>query len=512
MKDPHQLNKLKPFGESDCESEVDKFGIEGYSDWYFPYSRFNQRALRDDVYLIIGRRGSGKTALSNFFFFQKYIKNTSAIDVDEVAAFQNIFAQLAAKSSMCRSIAIPTLEKVWEYIVWSILFEHYKDKSPLIRAVCTIGIEGNISRFIRQILELLYKKYIGSSKDLLDHIEEVFNGTALVKAKEAVLDISRKNPVIISFDTLENYSIDDDHMMLAVSSLIQFTSVFSRKYSEKGIYIKVFMMDEIFPELKTQYILNPLKSIKNEMYLHWRPKDLMRMICWRLSRYFCEMKIQSKATKNPDDINWDNYKDVLKNYWIPHFGDTVKNGCNLTEETFPYLLRHTQMRPRQLIFLCNSIANIALQSSRFPEFGRPDIVRGIKLAEKSLAEEVLNAYSQIYPGVDRIVNALSGLPSSFKGELLDQRAKQTAAAWPRGEYSPDSFRQLVAKLGIVGRVRQMSHKSHIVEADFEYARKDNLVLLVDDMCVVHPMFYRKLNIKTDPNICAYPFPDQEEFS
>lgn len=392
------------------------------------------------------------------------------------------------------------------------LFEHYKEESSVIKAVCTVGMESNVSRFIRQLLKSFYEKYLGSSNDLLDYIEETINETALDKAREATINVASKRPVIISFDTLENYSIDDDHMMFAVSSLIQFASKFSQKYSGLGIYIKVFMMDEIFPELKTQCILNPLKSIKNEMYLYWRPKDLMRMICWRLSRYFDEVGIKSRATKNIDDINWDNYKDVLKNFWIPHFGETLRNRCGLREGTFPYVLRHTQMRPRQLIFICNSIAEIAIQSGRFPEFAQPELIKGIQLAEKSLAEEVLNAYSQIYPGVDRIVNALSGLPSVFKGELLDSRAKQTASAWPSGEYSLDSFRQLVAKLGIVGRVRQRSDRSHIIEADFEYARKDNLALLVDDECVVHPMFYRKLNIKTEPAVCIYPFPDQEEFN
>ena len=110
------------------------------------------------------------------------------------------------------------------------LFEHYKEESSVIKAVCTVGMESNVSKFIRQILKSFYEKFVGSSDDLLDYIEETIHESALDKARKSVLDISSKRPVIISFDTLENYSINDDHMMFAVSSLIQFASNFSQKY------------------------------------------------------------------------------------------------------------------------------------------------------------------------------------------------------------------------------------------------------------------------------------------
>jgi hypothetical protein len=80
-----------------------------------------------------------------------------------------------------------------------------------------------------------------------------------------------------------------------------------------------------------------------------------------------------------------------------------------------------------------------------------------------------------------------------------------------GEYSSDAFRQFVSELGIVGRVRNVGEKTGIVEADFEYAGDSRISLLVNDQCVIHPMFYEKLNIRMTKNLCVYPFPDHEEF-
>ena len=123
----------------------------------------------------------------------------------------------------------------------------------------------------------------------------------------------------------------------------------------------------------------------------------------------------------------------------------------------------------------------------------------------------MNSYSSVYPGAARIAEALSGLPLIFKGNELDKRAPQTASQWPPGEYSSYAFRQFVSELGIVGRVRNVSEKTGIVEADFEYAGDSRISLLVNDLCVIHPMFYKKLNIRMTKNLCVYPFPDHEEF-
>ena len=72
---------LKPFGEVDCESEVALLK-ESYSDYYFTETPFSKLTLNSEHYLIIGRRGTGKTALCEYFKFQDVIPNTIAIDIN----------------------------------------------------------------------------------------------------------------------------------------------------------------------------------------------------------------------------------------------------------------------------------------------------------------------------------------------------------------------------------------------------------------------------------------------
>jgi hypothetical protein len=503
------LSDLEPFGEADCESELKVMGSSEYSKYYFDHTRFNREALSPKVFLIIGRRGAGKTALSQFFSFQQLMPSVTTIEVDEPAAFQQLMSRIAESAATTREVAIPRLVKIWDFVIWSTIFWQLQNKDPRIKAAVVLAEPTDqVSTFIRHVLKTLVSNFLDADNWLADELEDFMNNERIRRAKKAVLEVVKGTKVIIALDTMENYAVRDESMMRSMGALIQCASRFSRNYARHGIYLKVFIMAEIFPYLKEEVSLNPLKFIHDEMYLQWRPKDLMRLISWRYDRY---LKQNELATPTINKVDWDNHHHVLKEKWEPYWGKTLTTAEGLIEGTFPYVLRHTQLRPRQLIVLCNSVARQAQEGETFPKFRPECIIEGIQRAEKRLAEEVMNSYSSVYPGAARIAEALSGLPLMFKGNELDKRAPQTASQWPPGEYSSYAFRQFVSELGIVGRVRNVSEKTGIVEADFEYAGESRISLLVNDMCVIHPMFYKKLNIRKTRNLCVYPFPDHEEF-
>ncbi|HXU36837.1 MAG TPA: hypothetical protein VN937_10790 [Blastocatellia bacterium] len=506
--DKDALTELEPFGEADCESELKVMGSSEYSKYYFDHTRFNREALSSKVFLIIGRRGAGKTALSQFFSFQQLMPNVTTIEVDEPAAFQQLMSKIAESAASTREVAIPRLVKIWEFVIWSTIFWQLQDTDPRIKAAVFTEHTHQVSTFIRQVLKFLVSKFLEANDDLGDELEDFISNERIQRAKKAVLEVVKGNKVIIALDTMENYAVRDESMMRSMGALIQCASRFSRNYARHGIYLKVFIMAEIFPHLKEEVSLNPLKFIHDEIYLQWRPKDLMRLISWRYDRY---LKQNSLLIPSTGKVDWDNHHDVLREKWEPYWGKTLTTRQGIIEQTFPYVLRHTQLRPRQLIVLCNSIARHSQDGETFPKFEPDSIIEGIQRAEKRLAEEVMNSYSSVYPGAARIAEALSGLPLIFKGNELDKRAPQTASQWPAGEYSSYAFRQFVSELGIVGRVRNVSEKTGIVEADFEYAGESRISLLVNDQCVIHPMFYKKLNIRMTKNLCVYPFPDHEEF-
>jgi hypothetical protein len=499
---------MRPFGEADCESEVKLLGEE-YRRYYFHHTQFNADALDPAVFLIVGRRGSGKTALARFFGFQQQMKNAIAIEVDEPVAYQDVLTRLSALSAHTREIAIPRLSKVWEFVIWSMVFREMKDMDPRIKDACIFEYAGGrVSAYIKALLNSLIARFSTSSTDLIDDLIEVLSEDTFQAARAAVMEIAKKHPVIIAFDTLENYAVHDEAMVRAMAALIECASRFNRDFAPKNVHIKLFVMAEVFPYLCEEAIPNTLKHVRREVYLHWRPKDLMRLISWRFHRYLQQQGTPFAAGSVSD---WDNHKDVIAKMWNPYFDSKLTNGQELPEKTFPYVLRHTQLRPRQLILICNAIAQRAIDEGTAPRFTSDHIRDGVRSEERRLASEVINAYSSVYPKVSGIVDALVNMPMIFRANELHKRARSTASEWPDGDYSPRRFVQLVTELGIVGRIRSADLQSGYVEADFEYASDDRLRLMEKDECVIHPMFYAKLNTVIDKKVRVYPFPDHQEF-
>ncbi|GAC10111.1 P-loop ATPase, Sll1717 family [Paraglaciecola chathamensis] len=499
-----------PFGEASCEDEV-KVLKDEYEKYYFEETPFNKATLEDDCYLIIGRRGTGKSSLAHYFTFQDEIKNARCIDIDEPEVFSNVLKQVSKFSDPDATIAIPRIVKIWNFIFWSLIFSKYRDYSPEISAAC-LSKDSKGSFFIRSILKHILEKFLPQdAEQLSESLEDFLSSKTHELAKNKMLSIAKDEPVVVAMDSLEKYSVDNIDVMNSLAALIQCSSNFNIEYSGKGIHVKTFVSAEVFPYLTESAMSNTVKYVRHPVYMHWRPKDLMRLVSWRFYTHMEKNGIEPMASGKV--VKWTNFHDVLDKVWIPHFGESITNGTGIAEKTFPYILRHTQMRPRQIVVLCNAIARNAIKEKVYPDFKSlpRDMISIVKETAITLANGVINSYSTVYPNVNKILDALSGVPNVFEGKYLDRIAQRTASEWPNGEYSRTRFKQIISELGIVGVIRKRNETSHIIEADFEYTIKDRLAITAEDKCVIHPMFYEKFRIEIAEKVVVYPFPDNAEF-
>ena len=495
-----------PFGEESCEHEMTVLQNH-YPEYFYEESRFNAEALDSDVYLIVGRRGSGKTSLTQYFNFQQRYKNAHSIDVDEPVIYQNIIQKFGTNAYLYSDMVINDVIKIWEYLIWSLIFGEFGDRgdSAINRACVAAGIKGKPLLFLRDIVSSLLHKYVDENGRVMDSLSEQLTSNWFFKAQEKVIELTRNEPVIIAIDTFERYDRENTAMMAVTAALVQCANQFNQAYAHRGIHVKAFVSAEIFPHIRENVIPNPAKSIRHPLYMSWRPKDLIRLVSWRFQRY---LKVRNN-TMPARDVEWNDFGDILAQLWYPYFGENIQNLRGMQEKSFPYILRHTQMRPRQLVIICNEIARATDKEEKFPFFKNVQIQKVITQCEQDLAAEVLNSYNLIYPRVADIVTALTNAPMLFPGNYLDQVAKKTSEIWT-GSYSLYNFRRLVAELGIVGKVRSKSEETKIIEADFEYSMNDRLILSNDDECVIHPMFYTKLQVQKNGWI-IYPFPDHEDY-
>ena len=496
---------LQPFGELSCEDDL-RVLKDRYADHYFGALPFNSAAMDPKTYLIVGRRGTGKSSLAHYFTFQDQLPNARCIDVDEPEVYSDVLTRIAATAASTPEVAIPKIVRVWEYVIWALVFRELVEEDAAIAAACVIRDGDAPANIVLRVLKMLLSKYLNDQRgEVAEEMESYLSSELIKRAQRTAVEVCRRRPIIVAIDSLEHYAITDDATMRAAAALVECASKFNRDYSRQGIHVKVFLPAEVYPTLAETFVSNPLKYIRNPMLLHWRPKDLIRLVCWKLYRYMTDER--RAAIRN--GIDWEDFHAVSARFWNPFFGATLINRYGQCEPTFAYVLRHTQLRPRQVIHLCNKMAdacNGETSCTMSPEL----ILSTVRTHAAQLATEVVNAYGSNYSNLGPITSALVGAPVLLKGKQLDKMAPRTASLWPNQDYSPLKFRTMVAELGIVGRVRNVDGRTKVVAADFEYAVNQPLSLQVDDDCVLHPMFYERLRIN-NAGFTVMPFPDKPEF-
>ena len=358
---------MDPFGQADCESELTTLG-EDYKKIFFGHTPFNSAALDRRTYLIVGRRGAGKTALCQYFTFQSCYHDPIVIDVDEPKEYKNALSQIAAHTSKKPDQAVSNAKEIWIYIIWCLIFQATKSRSEEIAKACVPCEnlhEYSHAGFMNRSIDWLIKHFNDDpvSEDSAK-AKDLMSSESFDHAISSVLNVAKKNAIFVAIDTLEKYDPSDTDLMNAIAGLVECAAEFNLKYSVSGVHVKAFISGEIYPHLLEVSLQNPLKNVKHPVFMLWRAKDLLRLIAWRFYKYLKKNDLLMDESRGA--IDWDKPRDVLEKAWEPYFGKQVVNRRGIVEHSFAYVLRHTQMRPRQLIELCNSISKKQLNPEISP--------------------------------------------------------------------------------------------------------------------------------------------------
>ena len=168
------LSGLRPFGELSCELEIKKLQKK-YVEFFFADAPFNNSALAEDCYLIIGRRGSGKTSLANYFTFQEAIPNATGIDVNEPDMYSHAMQRVGEYAATSTEIAIPRMVTIWEFLIWNVIFDHCKENHPDIKKACRVldsARTGTASRLLKNLFNDVISKFLGKGSTFIPELED----------------------------------------------------------------------------------------------------------------------------------------------------------------------------------------------------------------------------------------------------------------------------------------------------------------------------------------------------
>jgi len=511
----------EPFGQDVCEKELERLTEQEYQAIFLSSVDTYGRALDRDTYLISGRRGAGKTALTEYLKFQRAMPRFRCIVLDQrllpLEALERLGSPVLSGGSAI--VARAQIVRAWTSIVWLVVMSAFARHDQRLAKFfdqrgLTFDGEESLLPVVR-LVEAFVPASLGTPP-FTTELQRLSEGVAFAEAKERVLAMAAANPLILAIDTAEQYDTSSEAMMYSLAALVECASEFNTQSRGSGIHIKLLLADEIFPSLVTSYVANTSKHARNTLLLQWRPKDLLRLVCLRLSHFMIENRFAGVGDPGPI---WGDYEKVRKTVWEAFFPKSLDSRNRVRELALLYILRHTQLRPRQLIILCNQIAQDpavqeALRGRQPPRFTDDAIRYGVLAAEIKLAQEIINSYSAIYPSLLDIVTAIGPGEARFPGNVLHQAASRSRKHWPRDRYDRDEIVRILVELGIVGRQRGTpDESSRIIEADFQYNMNHPLVLTERDWCVIHPMFCAFLNRTMGLNgYIVLPFPDHQDYA
>ncbi|MFO0646372.1 MAG: effector-associated domain EAD1-containing protein [Polyangiales bacterium] len=501
---------LNAFGDGDVAAEVAIL-----PDLFFPDNEISRKALSDKTNLIIGRRGAGKSALACWLGFvregdrRRYTKHAYVGQLVRAAPFVTGIADRIKDAHHAAEI----FAKAWRLaLTHALMAEMLTDGAFGARAGALEMehhlIQRNIpkdgaSHVVQRVFEILSKAMtpgISPVASLISSVQELETSQGYVRWLSEVPKYFRetRQRAVIVIDTLEEYTITDSAIRLVLASLLQAVDELCKSELGETVEVKLLMPAEVTQTLEEDTILNIGKSFSRALFMHWRRKDLLRLMCWRFV-YHMERKypaLRPSELKLRKDFDWSDSAAIESDIWNRVFPRV--HVCGHDVNSFQYISRYTQLRPRQFVLMCNAIVQSALDERRFPSIEPRDIRIGIANVVDTLAAEVLSSFKDVYIDAGRIVSTLATVPdarSLYTG--LTYGNIDALAARAKAQCTNEEFWRLLLETGVLGVVTRETDM--YVEARFEYVVRERLVPHVHQRFVVHPMFYKRLGVNPTPD-------------
>lgn len=340
---------------------------------------------------------------------------------------------------------------------------------------------------------------------------------------KAIAQLTRgRKSLLLVLDSLESYRIHDAAIREALRGVVTAARAFSRH--NPAIALRIFMPAEIYSDIAADM---PGKIRDSSRFLRWKAQDLFLMAALRYVRLLqnqdliatTEADRLQKILVRPDGTR--RCQDVRDDFWYANkfLPEKIENGLGFNEDTFAYILRHTQRRPRQLISIFNSILRNAVARHGITSICQESVVVGVH-SDESLLDMLNDVFVPFLDVTDSVLDdvraVFAGRSRVMTGRSLKQFAKAVYDTGHVNGATSHEFLNLMLRSGLVGRVEshppQADKTSGYCVAQFEYMMRDRISLRDDQWYFVHPILGDSLSMSRGAECGAvYPKPlDDDE--
>jgi hypothetical protein len=450
--------------------------------------------------IIYGAKGMGKTALRRALtelekdaFFA-----TGTFDIDKLS-FQRLHADLDRLQETTGDEMMTLARAMWQNVIAISFLEVMCKRAPKESAFCQAvnavlkeeqftgrDTRNRILNQIQRFVERLGR--IGMEEDTSKHYSPLeirrmavdrFPPTQelerlLLEARNLVKPTGKVVAICIDgFDTIVEHLPESRKIVFA--GLIDAIYRLSKDPLFSDVLcVKAFLPKELTHEARS-VTWDADKFLYNTIHLHWEEGNLKEFIRKRLITH-------SRGPKRAD----------FDTVWHEFMPTTVRNDVHeINESSFAYILRHTQFRPRQLLYQVQMILNGWDSKSSAPfRVDSSFVPSRVAASNRTLAEHALEQLEYARTGVATFVRSFSGSTNTITyGDCFSKISRMFGA-------EPVENRAIFDELfdfGVIGVARRESVNRGATACKVRFVYAGEGVMKIhpndDDIVALSPMFH-----------------------
>lgn len=499
--------KARPFGPIESPATTNRNVL----DSLFYRDTLIYDGMRHHPSLIIGRRGSGKTAFLTSIHLDPRYK--LIVDLSMPDAFTDI-VQRVQEAVAKGPIVVENVSTLWNMTFWHAVFvqlaemKRESDELDTVRRyVSGIGLKRikNAYNAMRTVIKVLRDRggdgTVGAIANFVG--QWTFDGVVFANARDAAINFMAHNNVrgILLLDSLDDFPLDDKTTVHALTGLLKCEGSFY--FPASPCQLTCCIPAELYHQLLL-LSSNPSKDFQSKIFLHWHASEL---ICLAAKRYLNFLKLHYPQIYSEFSHIDTSKRSQAGALWHSVFPHSIEDTKGLIEDPVAYILRHTQLLPRQLLIYLNAIGSQSLAESGNPtQFNGKTVLAAVHENADAICHDIFSGFKRVHPGApDACKRCIPLLPLRFTDGKLHQvynwKGKNV-----EGIHEYEDFKDMMKEIGAIGRV--VTETERYIIGRFEYTEPHKLVTSPYDELCLHPVFATRYNVKpekTEKLRAVYPY-------
>jgi hypothetical protein len=396
-------------GASTAENELT------HLDEYYLETTAHRRAVRGEVRLVTGRKGSGKTAI--FFRVRDSIRRSKANVVLDLRpeGYQLRKFKDAVLTRLQGGTAEHVITAFWEYVLlleiaralvandYKVskfdhrLFEPYQRLLVILHRASEEGdFAERLTRLLHDVQQTYEAKYGEASgvTMLQPEISALIYRHDIHELRAQVFEyLAFKEQLWLLFDNIDKgwptsgLTTED---LIILRTLLEATRKIEREANRRQIeaHSLVFLRNDVYELLLRA---TPDRGKETRVNVDWTDRELL-----------CEL-LRKRIAKNSPDLQEKSFGEVWK-----HIAQPIVEG----EDSAQFVLDRSLMRPRSLIDLVNHCLGVAT-TLRHTKITDDDIRKGVQTYSTDLITDISFEMSDVFPGANDVPYAFIGAKHEF---------------------------------------------------------------------------------------------------